>query len=400
MPSRREFIAAIGGVGTMLTTRRGTARTPTTDPPTTAWTRTYPASSGFDAIHPVNDGYVLVGSRATGDQGYRGFITKTTATGHPKWQQVVGDSTTVLNACASRPDGGVIVAGTTNIREPSPVRDRDRSSDPLIVALDADGHVRWSRTLQPRAGDGSSNAIARIPDGYLVGGHRRPGEDSTIRPWIAQISDDGHQRWARTIEWQGQDGVISDVSTSDEAWYVGGSTASAESSAGWQETAFITRLDLDASTQWQYTLDGRKGSSIAALETDGDGVVAVGNRRFSADDDGTGVHLRVASDGTTEWRHSYSTGPWNWLHGMAAVDDGYLLVGTREQSSGGTSDNGPRGAWVLNTRPSGELHWETTYFDGEYSAGDAIHPLGRTHFLVGGRTHTDDGDAGDRKSVV
>lgn len=394
MPSRREILAAIGGVGTVPATARGGARTPTPDSPTTAWTRSYHDSSIIEAIRPVDDGYVLAGSGISAEDDYRGYVAKTTATGRPRWQRLVGDSTSELGACAPHPDGGVVVVGATNIPEQSPVRERSPASDPWLVRLDASGDVVWSRTLQPSASDGRINAVTRVADGYLVGGYRRTSEDSNVRPWLAHVSVDGHRRWARTVESRAREGVVRDLGTTDDAWYVGGWKTTPESAAGESETAFVARLDFDGDVQWRYAHEGRKQSRIAALQADGSGVVGVGNRRFSADDDGEGWHLRITANGTVDWQHSHSTGRWNWLDGMAAVDDGYLLVGTRERSPEGTSDDGPRGAWVLDTGPTGRLNWETTYFDGESSGGYAIHPLGSNRFLVGGQTHTDDGDAG------
>lgn len=379
-------------------------QTPASGAPDAAWTRTYAAEAelaSVDAIIPQSNGYVLAGT--AGERDYRGLVVRTDAAGRPRRQRTLGAAASGFAAGAAHPDGGVVLAGTTNVRERGPTAERPLSADPWLVRLDGAGEPVWTRTLQPTAAAGGIETLARVADGYLVAGRRRRDREAGARPWVARVSLAGHRRWARTLGGSDRKGWLNAVDVADDAWYVGGSTTPADddetdgadgsgSDAGEDESALVVRLDPDGTTRWQYTADVRKGSRIEALHADEGGAVALGNRRFAVDDDGRGWHLRLAADGTVDWQRSHSTGPWNWLHGMTALDDGYLLVGTRERAT--DERNGPRGAWVLRTGPTGRPRWETTYFDGEYSDGQAVRAIDGGAFLVAGGTDTDAGEAG------
>lgn len=393
MPSRRTFLATVAA-GATLTRAPDSTRATESAAPDTAWARTYAGGAGFADLRtvvPSTDGYVLAG--VAGEEDTRGFAVRTDAAGRPRWRRTLGSSAGYFNAGAAHPDGGVVLAGTTNVRERGPTVDRPLSSDPWLVRLDEAGDLVWTRTLQPAAGAGGVDALSRAADGYLVAGRRQSDEDDRSRPWVAHVSSAGHRRWARTVGDATRKGWLNAASTAGDAWYVGGSTTPvAGGGAGEGEAALVVRLGPDGTARWRYAPDEPKGSRVEALHADGAGVVVAGNRRFASDDDGRGWHFRLTADGSVDWRRSHSTGPWNWLHGLAPLDDGYLLVGTRERATAET--NGPRGAWVLRTGPTGRPHWETTYFDGEFSSGDAIRALDGGAFLVAGRTETDDGEAG------
>jgi hypothetical protein len=229
-----------------------------------------------------------------------------------------------------------------------------------------------------------------MADGFLVGGERRVDRAETSRPWVASVSTSGHQRWAKPLTSPDRQGSVNAVAASENALYVGGSTKPTTSDDyGRSEVPFVSSLTADGSVQWTYTVDEPKGARIADLSTDARGIVAVGNRGFSYDDDGQGWHFRLTVAGDVKWRHSHSSGSWNWLEEVTVLDDGYLLVGTRERTADKSSENGPRGAWVLRTGPTGQVQWETTYFDGQHSTGDAVHVLDTDGFLIAGQTGAD-----------
>jgi len=434
MPSRRRFLAALaatsvfgatgasGAVGSSGATADSRSAA---SPPELAWSRTYAESAslaGLSALVPREEGHVLLGSEGAAE--YRALAVRTDAAGRPRWTRRVGPPSSSFAAGAPHPEGGVVAAGTTNISDRSPARQTSLSADPWLVRLDERGDVVWARTLQPAAGAGGIEDLTRVGDGdsddYLVCGGSRRDAEAVRRPWVARVTAAGHQRWARTVEGRHRRGNLNAVATAGDAAvdadegavYVGGSTRPPESDDyGRSEEALVARLAPDGTTRWRYSAADfsdadSKGSRIEELHVDGSGVVAVGNRRFAYDDDGQGWHLRLDGAGSVEWERRHSTGPWNWLHDMAPTPEGYLFVGTREEATGGeegeTNDgedgardeNGPRGAWVLRTDATGNVVWERTYYDGDYSTGNAIAHVEGREFLIAGRTSGGDANAG------
>lgn len=392
MPSRRRFLSALGVASTSLLSYSGTVRGSPPSVPEATWSRTYATKgryAGIQTIVPVRDGYVLAGNVET--QTSQGLVVRTDTAGRVRWQRTVSGSPSIFTAGARHPDDGVVLSGITNINEQVHVReDAPLSSDPWLVRFDENGDLVWRRTLQPTAGSGGISSIAPMADGFLVGGERRVDRAETSRPWVASVSTSGHQRWAKPLTSPDRQGSVNAVAASENALYVGGSTKPTTSDDyGRSEVPFVSSLTADGSVQWTYTVDEPKGARIADLSTDARGIVAVGNRGFSYDDDGQGWHFRLTVAGDVKWRHSHSSGSWNWLEEVTVLDDGYLLVGTRERTADKSSENGPRGAWVLRTGPTGQVQWETTYFDGQHSTGDAVHVLDTDGFLIAGQTGAD-----------
>jgi hypothetical protein len=464
MPSRRTFLAALAATGVFgpsgVTGASGVTRASgasdatgasadsrsAASPPETAWSRTYAESAslaGLSAVVPREEGYVLLGVEGAAE--YRGLAVRTDAVGRPRWTRRLGSPSSSFAAGAPHPEGGVVAAGTTNISDRSPARQTRLSADPWLVRLDEHGELVWARTLQPAAGAGGIEDLTRVGDGggdddggdsddYLVCGGSQRDAESVCRPWVARVTAAGHQRWARTVEGRYRRGNLNavdaiggdavdttegDAVDADEgAVYVGGSTRPPESDDyGRSEDALVARLAPDGTTRWQYSADSSaadsstadsKGSRIEALHADRDdsGVVAVGNRRFAYDDDGQGWHFSLDGTGEVEWERRHSTGPWNWLSDVAPTPEGYLLVGTREQATGGAEsetndgedgagdENGPRGAWVLRTDATGNLVRERTYYDGDHTEGSAVVHLDADEFLIAGASDAENREAG------
>ncbi|AUV80623.1 hypothetical protein C2R22_02245 [Salinigranum rubrum] len=400
MASRRAFLTTVGA-GAAGVSLAGTdpvrAQTPDSAPPSAAWSRRYATghSSRLLTLVPVDDGYVLGGVAGRHDD-LRGLAVRTDARGRTRWRRTYGTVKSGVAAGAPHPDGGFVLGGATNLDDSSPFTEPSLSADPWVLRVDAAGDVVWTRTLQPAAATGRIETLVRAGDGYLVGGRRRESRETRPRPWVARLSPAGHRRWATTLGDTEAQGAVNATSADGDAWYVGGSTAPAEGEqAGESETATVTRLDSDGTVQWRYRVDAPKGSRIEGLHADGEGVVCVGNRGFATDDDGQGWHLRLDAAGERAWQRTHSTGPWNWLNGLVSLEDGYLLVGTREETPEGDESNGPRGAWVVRTGPRGRTRWETTYFDDGWSGGNALHPVDGdgSEFLVAGWTEVENGES-------
>ncbi|WP_155120443.1 hypothetical protein [Haloprofundus marisrubri] len=341
----------------------------------------------------AEDGYYLIGTARHEYPMYRGLVIRVDTAGHKQWQQEVALSSTILNAGSPHPRGGVMVTGVTNLSEPNYSEDTPLSSDPFLARITDEGTLEWTRTLQPTAGAGRLSAVSQTNGGYLVGGSKQARKDTPEKLWAAYISNAGHQQWSSTLAKEDQKGTLNAVSADGDVWYVGGSVAPAQSDDyGRSENAIITCLNRDGTVQWRYEHDELNGSRIESLHTTANGVVGVGNRGFAVDNDGEGWHFQLTTDGDVEWTQSHTTGPWNWLQDSVALDGSYLLVGTREEES--EEDNGPRGAWVLKTGPTGDRRWETTYFDGESSSGRTVQRHSEGGFVIGGRTDVDSTTAG------
>jgi hypothetical protein len=389
MPSRRAFLAGIGGLaGSITFTRRATASTA----PALTWDRTYAPADAETAIVrdvvPMANGFALVGLAGSSNR-YRGWFGRVDAAGRLRWNRQHGTERTAFLAAAPAPDdaAGVLAAGVTNLTPDSLATEH---GDPYVVRAGLRDTVVWARTYQPAAPDGRASVIAPVADGYVVaGGETSGGHD---RPWAAHVDAHGTRQWA----WRGEQagGVNAAVSVPGGA-VLGGSTRPAgtdvSAPSGSREAAWIAKLTAEGTVDWQWRADREQGDRIEGLvRRPGGGVVAVGRRGFSTDDRGVGWLVALDESGRRQWEQTYPQEGWNWHHDIATTKEGYVLVGTREVGP----DTDARGAWLLHVDTAGEVRWE--YQAERGTRGFAVHALRDGGFLVGGESAT---DARDRNTA-
>ena len=397
MPSRRDFLLGVGGVaGSVPLANTTTASAAATTAPTRTWTRTYaPATAVTNEgralvrdIVPMTNGVALVGL-AGGSDHYHGWIGRVDAAGRSRWHHLdeTGQST-LLAGTPSRDDAdGIVAAGGTNLTASHLA---PRHADPYALRVGADGDVSWTHTYQPSAADGRATAIANVTDGYVVAGNETVGNDERL--WAAHLDSHGTRSWTWHSERAGSVNAITSV---PGGVIIAGSTgplgADSPAPRGRQEAGWIGKLTKSGSLTWQWHVDHNAGDRIEDLApAPNGGVVAVGRRGFSVDDRGVGWLVALDSDGQKRWEQTYPQDGWNWHHGIASVDTGYVLVGTRAEEP--DTDADARGAWLLRVDAEGQVVWEHQAEPG--TGGFAVQPLGDGGLLVGGAASTD-GHAGE-----
>jgi hypothetical protein len=385
MPSRREFLVGVGG---LASTAILSAPASTTDSPALTWERTYtPTDQGFSLVRdlvPMGDGIALVG--LAGDwQAYRGWIGKVNSAGRSRWHRILGSESSAFLAGTSTVDDpkGVMTAGWANETPGVPA---STHADPYVSRARSNGKVSWARTYQPAASNGRSNALASVDKGYVIAGSKTV--EGHGRPWAAYIDTHGTQTWT----WQDtRAGTVNDAIGVSSGVVVGGSTwapgSDVSDSSDNQETAWIAKFTTDGDIAWQWRVDHKEGDRIEALASrPNGGVVAIGRRSFTTYDDGVGWLVALDTNGRQLWERTYPQDAGDWHQDITPVDNGYVLVGTREAGP----DTDARGAWLLRVTTEGRVVWDYQAETG--TRGFAGLALADGGFLVGGDRYVDDRD--------
>lgn len=385
MPSRRAFLASLGA----FTVAAGHAPAiAAVSAPGVTWERSYAPDTASRTlvrdIVPLADDFGLVGL-AGEDENARGWIARVDPAGRPSRQDCYGTGRTGFVAGAPPPaaSDGLVAAGVAN--SPTTPASPDRS-DPYVLQAGPGDAVRWARTYQPAAVDGQANAIVRVANGTVVAGSQ--AVDGQERPWAAQLDAEGTRTWTWTAD---QTGDVNAAVGAAGGAVIGGSTwpagADVPAPRASLEGAWIARLTPDGDLDWRWHVDRANGDRIEGMAGRPDGgVVAVGRRGFATDDSGVGWLVALDGDGRRQWAQTYPQETYNWLQAVAPLEDGYALVGTREEGQ----ETDARGAWVLRVGDDGQPGWDYQAKTG--TRGFAVLPAADGGLLVGGATTSDGSD--------
>lgn len=381
------FLQALGAATLPASTSRAQP-TQDTDAPAITWSRTYAPDTGEDSdsrvltrpIVALDNGFLLAG--VAGGIGSRGgSLVSTLLAASGGSRPSVSKPATSWTGPRHR-NGGAVLAGGTNA---SLTPTSEGHNDPWLVRMTADGDVDWMRTYQAEAAGGEANAIVRLSDGYAVAGSVTV--TSHEQPWVAVVSKRGTVKWhwhPASTDRKGQANGIAAVG--NEIVVAGSDSPATADDYGRTEDAWIARFTRNGEVAWRRQFAGKHDDRIEALALHTDaGVVGLGRRLFSRDDEG-GVGWLVALDaaGKTRWQQTYPQETYDWLHDLAPAGDGYVLIGTRELVDATT-----RRAWVVRVGSNGRPLWKTTYTDDAYTRGFDVRPTSDGGLLVGG-DQTDD----------
>ncbi|GEM_PF-2184963 len=129
----------------------------------------------------------LVGWRKDGDSKHSGLLYRVSDLGKTlgSWS-LTGLYEARLTAMYVRLDGGAVVVGQTNAK--------GARLQGWVVAVDADGKVKWDRKFDHvGAGGQVLAAVARDPSGFVMSGWRREG--AARRSLLVKIGSDGSGGW-------------------------------------------------------------------------------------------------------------------------------------------------------------------------------------------------------------
>jgi hypothetical protein len=336
MASRRQYLAAVGGLGTVGIA--GCSSLPVGGSEG-GWSERYGASEKRTFLWntlPLSDGYLLTGSQSTAAQSQDALVIKLDGDHEVEWEETLGgEGWDWLETTVSTEDGFVAFGS--------------KSGNAWLVGLDEDGDVEWEETYgtedtrtwgwrMTSAGDG----------GFVLVGQVEPGSGPQ-RGWVRKTGEEGETDW--TMEYSPEDGGqtrLSGVVRDGDGYLVAGHKEGDGSRVG-----TVVRVTGDGEIDWEESYEeGRLGSIVA----DGDGYIAVGR---SGDDEAQIV--AITADGDERWEETYDEADRGYFTDIAPVsgglfgDDGYIAVGSAR-----ITESEPRRqlAWVVGLDGNGEVKTE------------------------------------------
>jgi sarcosine oxidase delta subunit len=361
----------------------------------------------FDAQPTPDYGFILAGSSLSKNTGNKTddnngnldyFIWKMDEKGDLDWQKGFGGSgTDLLQSIKLTPDGGFILAGTSN--SPKGLHKKDECKgleDFWIIKLNAKGAEQWQRTI---GGTGQEllQSIASTSDGgYIIGGSSGSSRSEKLKNgkedafgkkedsqggldyWIVKLDNEGQIEWQKTIGGQYHDELRSIIQTADGGYMLAGSSNSTatgdktEKRYG-ESDYWVIKTDKSGTIEWQKVYGGEGDEQLKTIlhTSDGNYILAgnsasetTGNKNASNKNGIDFWLLKIDSSGEILWQETYDIGKTDLLASLVENEDGSFLIGGHAMSETATDkkkDKEDINDYVaIKINEKGEEQWRKT----------------------------------------
>ncbi len=270
---------------------------------------------------------------------------------------------TYARAVAAAPDGGLLVAGEVEVE--------NRRFKPWLVALDANGSVRWDRTPGP-GGINGLTALLSLDGGDLLGGGVVDGAG-----WLVRMSGAGEPLGERRLAQLER--VTALAALPSGRFAVAGL---AETSTTGPGTSAVLAFEQDDRPAWEWRPPAdRRGELFALAATSDGGLVATGRISQSGSPDWGLWLVRLDAAGRLLWEHLPADATVEAGHAVTVLPDGgFAVAGDSLQGLAG------RDAVVWRFAPDGALRWHRSYGGDAQDLARGIARLADGSLLVAGST--------------
>jgi hypothetical protein len=346
-------------------------------------------------VHP--DGSVYVAGTTNGsldglsNAGRSDFyLSRYAPDGVREWTRLYGTSEAEeVNSLAISPSGDVYLVGTSDGSFGGTLN--AGGYDALLVKLDANGELIWTRLLGTTGRDaGYGVAVGTDADVYIAG-VSVPGNRHAF---VARYSPQGELGWVQQLDGAVGDGARSVGLDGDDNVYITGERhdGPAEQPSAESEL-FLTRLSAAGAIQWTSVVPdpgvnrgygiavAADGSSFVVGSTNGD---LWGQGSYGS---GDAFVMRHDAQGEGEWIRQLGTASVDYGSGITLSADGFVYaIGTTLGGIDGNSSSGLGDIFVTKLGSDGSKVWTQQFGTGSLDRGWAITTDPQKRVFVTGST--------------
>ena len=293
----------------------------------------YSLDYGKDVIAD-DDGYILVGSRATPNKGREVLVIKTDEYGNTVWEKTYGGNLDDEGNCIRSVAGnGYIILGSKT--------DSTNKTDVLLLKIASDGTLEWEKSID-NTNNETGKMLKVLDNRYLILGNSDASNPGTNNPQGSQdiilISTDlsGNVIWKSTFGGNGND-VGNDLLVLKNSFLIIGSSNSFQGN-GQQNTNIIVLKTSTSGGLIDMAIHGGAendfGLGVCAHK---DGIVICGTTNSFAES-GTDMYVARLED-------DLRTASWTMVYGQQGNDDGMdvlfhnneIIAAGNNEITGGTA---------------------------------------------------------------
>ncbi len=273
------------------------------------------------AIARTADGNIVVLGRTKSFSkayAYDLYVAKISLDGKKLWETTLGgDRDEYAGGIAGTDDGGILLVGAT---ESYGARDKDI----YIARLDANGKLLHAHTVGGEKAD-AATALTRTRDGKMVlVGYREMEYSGDADFLIMQMDQNGKVRWTKTFGEAYEDLLNGVTPTIDNGIVAIGSTRSYGSS---QSDLTVMKIDAKGKTIWHkiYGFKYYEYGNAVATTADG-GFMLVGGTNTLGKGNHSLYALALDRRGELIWSHVFGGERKDVGHGVARMSDRSMII--------------------------------------------------------------------------
>ncbi len=182
--------------------------------------------------------------------GFHGYddvwVVKLDKQGNKLWQQALGGSNfEYATSVRTTLDGGYILAGYTASNDGDVSGNHGGIADAWVVKLDGNGHKIWQKALGGSERDGAS-AITCTPDGgYVMAGTTESANGDvsgyhggTSDAWVVKLDKNGNKQWQQALGGSYDDVAKAIITRADGTYVIAGNSQSDDGDVGKNQGGF------------------------------------------------------------------------------------------------------------------------------------------------------------------
>ena len=321
-------------------------------PPDAVWSKTYGGGYydyGSSIRQTSDEGFIIVGSAGTSDQGDRDVcLIKTDMNGSLQWNKSYGGGKLDDGYAVVEPvGGGYVAAGATESYG-------NGSSDVYLIKTDGTGNLLWQRTYG-RKGHDEGRALLQASDGgYVITGSAGNGSSDIL---LIKTSPEGDMEWEKTYGGAYDDEAVSIEHTRDGGYIIAGYLGIINDT----HEAYLLKVDARGNMQWDKKFPANDDSvACYARQADDRGYIVVGFTTYRLGNSDVSL-LKTDYEGNVEWQKTIGGHDTQKGYNVYETPDrGYIVTGmarTGSQADGNVKYEG----LLVKTDPTGTVEWKKTY---------------------------------------
>jgi hypothetical protein len=298
-----------------------------------------------DAILATKDGYMAVGTTESfGSDRSSIYTVKLDKEGDAQWQKAYfsSDDSYYYGTGIAKTSDGFKVVGWENKLEFF-----DAEVFGYVVDIDTEGERRRTRRYGSEDDDMLYDVI-KTEGGYvMVGASESFRDDYGFDAWAVKIDEKGKVLWNRIYGWGYDESAYAIAPAKDGGFMLAGIT---KSNRDKRDEVYVVRIDKNGKMLWQNTYGGRYDDEAFDIVADKEGYVITGLTESNSHGREDLYLLKIDDKGRVVWDRNYGGRDSDVGYGLAATDDGYIVVGETESYGNGRKD-----AYILKVNKKGLL---------------------------------------------
>jgi hypothetical protein len=352
------------------------------------WDKTF-GGSGGDGLSTIvvapDGGYLLAGSSNSGISGdktqpSRGatdyWIVRIDASGNKQWDKTYGgNNSDELNAAVGTPDGGFLLAGSSNSGISG---DKTQAgSGTWLVKIHANGSKHWDKLVSQKM----FTTVLPASGGYALADY----DESAGGFLLMKIDLNGNTLWEKSYGsgGAGSSGRVIATATADGGFLLA-SITDGDTGVGVR----LVKTDAAGNKQWEKTIAAYYHFIYALIQDNNSGYL-IGGYFHGPNDEAQWRAVKVSATGSKQWEKEYGSESDDYFAaGIASPAGGYVLGGYSRGGTGGDKTEPYAGYWLLGIDANGNRVWGKT-FNGEYDSYlTSIVSTPDGNYLVGGNSNS------------